>query len=77
MQQETKNPSAKVFSWTLWRYEMPLEQALKVAHDGKVSVTVRASARNGEMQTSALEDLYNVRGLLNNAPHVVSFLLPN
>ena len=44
---EKKPEGAKVFSWTLWKYNMGLEKA---AADGTVSVKVRAIGSDGEVQ---------------------------
>ena len=43
---ENKAADAKVFSWTLWKYEMGPEM---VAADGTVKVKVRAIANDGEV----------------------------
>jgi len=67
---EEKAPGLKVFSWTLWRYKMPLD---KVAADGTVSVEVRAIGSDGEVQDSKIEDMYNVRGIMNNALDTLNF----
>ena len=67
---ENKAEGLKVFSWTLWRYSMPLS---KVAPDGTVSIEVRAIANDGEVQDAKLEDMYNVRGIMNNALDTLSF----
>ena len=39
----------------------------KAAADGSVKVKVRAIGSDGEVQESRIEDLYNVRGILNNS----------
>jgi len=41
---ENKAPNSKVFSWTLWKYDMGPE---KVTADGSVKVKVRAIANDG------------------------------
>ena len=64
---EKKGPNAKVFSWTLWKYDMDPSKVVPAA-DGSIKVQVRAVGNNGEIQESRLEDMYNVRGLMNNAP---------
>ena len=43
---EKKPAGAKVFSWTLWKYDMAVAKA---AADGKVSVQVRAIGCDGEV----------------------------
>ena len=45
----------------------------KAAADGSVQVKVRAIASDGEVQDSKIEDMYNVRGLLNNSCDVLHF----
>jgi len=49
---------------------MPLD---KVGTDGKVSVEVRCIGNDGEVQDSKIEDMYNVRGIMNNAFDAVNF----
>lgn len=76
LQMETKkNADAKVFSWTLWRYRLKVVDALEIVRDGSIKVRVRAVDSEGETQTADIKDLYNVRGLLNNSPHSISFKL--
>ena len=67
---EEKAPGKKIFSWTLWKYDMPLS---KVAADGTVKVICRAIGNDGEIQDSSIEDMYNVRGIMNNACDEVFF----
>ena len=43
---EPKEEGLKVFSWTLWRYDMPLS---KIGADGTVNMEVRAIANDGEV----------------------------
>jgi len=65
-----------VFSWTLWRHTISLEEATLLANKGIVKVMVRAIASDGEVQTAEIKDLYNVRGILNNSNHIITFRLP-
>ena len=67
---EDKRPGAKVFSWTLWSYDM---DPSKATADGSVKVKVRAIGSNGEVQENRIEDLYNVRGILNNSNDMLHF----
>lgn len=62
-------PSGKVFSWTLWKYKLDTSQ-LK---GKKVSVKVRAHDSLGNVQDGDIKNLYNLRGILNNAPHEINF----
>ena len=39
----------------------------KAKADGSVTVKIRAIGSNGEVQENRIEDLYNVRGILNNS----------
>ena len=47
----------------------------KAAADGKVSVQVRAIGCDGEVQDSKIEDMYNVRGIMNNALEDITFTM--
>ena len=67
---EEKSADKKVFSWTLWKYQMPVD---KCNSDGSVRVEVRAIGSDGEVQDSRIEDMYNVRGIMNNAYDVCDF----
>lgn len=69
---ETKAPGQKVFSWTLWKYEMPLD---KIKPDGTVRVECRAIGSDGEVQDHDIKDSYNVRGIMNNFNDELSFRL--
>ena len=73
---EQKSSDAKVFSWTLWRIKVPVEYLRSHMTKDTVSLQVRAVARDGEIQSSNIKDLYNIRGVLNNANHKVNFKLP-
>jgi len=46
MKEEGRAAGLKVFSWTLWRYKMPLS---KLRADGSVTVEVRAIGSDGEV----------------------------
>lgn len=48
---ENKESGKKVFSWTLWRYFMPLQH---VGEEGRVKVEVRAIANDGEVQDALI-----------------------
>lgn len=61
---EEKPAGQKVFSWTLWKYNMPLD---KVGADGSVKMECRAIGSDGEVQDADINDMYNVRGIMNNA----------
>ena len=67
---EEKAPGKKVFSWTLWKYDM---DSSKVGADGTVNVVCRAIGSDGEVQDTKIEDMYNVRGIMNNAHDTLSF----
>lgn len=47
-----------------------------MARDGALKVKVRAVASDGEVQMAEVKDMYNVRGILNNANHSITFSLP-
>ena len=65
---ENKEPGKKVFSWTLWKYNfLPNFDKSDTPHE--VNVIVRATANDGEIQNTKMEDMYNIRGIMNNVPH--------
>ena len=66
---EKKAPNKKVFSWTLWRFKLDTSQ-LK---GDSVTVMVRAIGSDGEVQQYDIRDLYNIRGIMNNSHHKVSY----
>ena len=45
----------------------------RVGTNGKVRVECRAVASDGEVQNARIEDMYNVRGIMNNAFDVTEF----
>jgi hypothetical protein len=55
---------------------MPLDKLNKFKKGDEVTVQVRAIASDGQVQNSTLQDLYNIRGICNNANHIVKFKLP-
>ena len=57
-------PSGKVWSWTLWRAQLDISN-----RRGDLDVMVRAYDSKGNRQDSKIENLYNLRGIMNNAPH--------
>ena len=67
---EDKAPGKKVFSWTLWKYDMGPEM---VKPDGSVEVKCRAIGSDGEVQDATIDQMYNVRGIMNNAFDIVKF----
>ena len=76
MEQKDTKGGAKVFSWTLWRFTASVKFFQAYEKDGNVNLQVRAIASDGEVQNSNIEDLYNIRGILNNANHEINFKLP-
>lgn len=69
---EDKPAGLKVFSWTLWKYTLDTSSIR-----GKVSVMARATDSKGNSQDKPLQELFNLRGILNNAPHEVEFTINN
>jgi hypothetical protein len=63
-------PSGKVFSWTLWKFKLDTSKI-----QGKISIRVRAIDSKGDFQDGDLANLYNLRGILNNAPHEINFIV--
>lgn len=55
-------PGQKVFSWTLWKFEVT---------NGCLSPMVRAIDNQGTIQDGKIENMFNVRGLLNTTPHTI------
>jgi sulfite oxidase len=55
-------PGKKVFSWTLWKFEVT---------NGCLNPMVRAIDNTGSVQNGKIENMFNVRGLLNTTPHTV------
>ena len=60
----------RVFSWVLWDSEV---DPRKHAKDGKMRVTVRSIDKDGNTQDKKVEDIVNIKGMLNNAPHTIEF----
>lgn len=65
---EDKPDGKKVFSWTLWKYNLDTSRTR-----GDIQVQVRAVDSKGNVQDGEISKLYNLRGILNNAPHVINF----
>jgi hypothetical protein len=42
---------------------------------GKVRITVRATDKEGTTQDKKIEEIVNVKGLLNNSPHTIEINL--
>ena len=43
------------------------------AQDGKIRVTVRCFDKEGNTQDKKVEDIVNIKGMLNNSPHTIEF----
>ena len=71
---EDKEKGKKVFSWTLWKYNYT-PNFEKADRFHSVSVMIRATASDGEVQDKTIEEMYNIRGLMNNVPHKVKFFV--
>lgn len=61
---EEKPAGMKVWSWTLWKITVDTS-CLR----GDLNLKVRAYDSAGNMQNGDIKDLYNLRGIMNNAPH--------
>jgi Mo-co oxidoreductase dimerisation domain len=64
-------PKGKVFSWTLWKASIDAKDFV----DSQAVVQVRAVDSKGKVQDGDIKKLYNLRGILNNAPHQVQFTI--
>lgn len=70
--QEKKDAAKnKVFSWTLWKYDIDVKHLKD--NKNEISVTVRSYDSTGNKQDKNMDELYNLRGLLNNSPHNIKF----
>ena len=58
-------PSGKVFSWTLWKATIDAKHLV----NQQVVVQARAVDSQGKVQDGDITKLFNLRGILNNAPH--------
>lgn len=59
-------PDQRVFSWVLW--ELKLEDATRFAdNEGRVRATVKCTDAEGTTQDKTVEQLANLKGLLNNS----------
>lgn len=59
-------PDQRVFSWVLW--ELRLEDATRFADkEGRVRATVKCTDAEGTTQDKTVEQLANLKGLLNNS----------
>ena len=70
---EDKKPGQKVFSWTLWKYDIDLS-GLKEG-ENTPSPMVRAISNDGKVQDGEWKDQFNARGILNNTPHTININL--
>jgi sulfite oxidase len=59
----------KVYGWTIWEYNYELKDK------GAKSIWVRAEDSMGNIQPLTSDDIWNVRGLMNNAVHKVKINL--
>ena len=71
VEKENKDKESKVFTWTLWNYKVKVEGKLN-DQENKIKARVRAFDSTGHKQEAKLQELYNIRGLLNNSPHEIT-----
>jgi sulfite oxidase len=62
------NSKNKSYGWTLWEYNLNTNNL----NIGEISIMVRAEDEDGNTQPSKCEDIWNVRGLMNNSTHEVN-----
>lgn len=67
--EEIKPDNSKVFSWTLWKYQIKLSQ---FENSDEITPMVRAITSDGEVQKGEWKDMFNVRGLFNTTPHKIT-----
>mmetsp|Transcript_18969 Transcript_18969/g.29096 ORF Transcript_18969/g.29096 Transcript_18969/m.29096 type:complete len:139 (-) Transcript_18969:90-506(-) len=78
---ESKPNSQKVYSWTLWRYTIDLDNVqmseLKTNEKGEsvLRPMIRAIDNKGGIQKGEREEMFNLRGLLNTSRHAIEIVL--
>ena len=68
---EEKNPSLRVYSWVIWEHRINVLDY--ISKDNVVKVTVKATDTEGTTKDKTLEEINNLKGLLNNSPHTIEF----
>jgi len=66
---EKREPGKNCYSWTLWKYKLAISEADSQAFN----VLVRATDNNGKMQVGDIKTDFNLRGIMNAAPHEIDF----
>lgn len=72
VQKEEKAPGSKVFSWVLWEHKVNLLEHMNPATN-TVTVTCKCYDVEGNTQDKTMEEINNLKGLLNNTPHTIEF----
>lgn len=74
-QREEKEPGDKVFSWVLWEHTIDVRTFLAQGNQthGTVRATCKCTDSEGTTQDKTIEQILNVKGLLNNSPHTIQF----
>ena len=74
-QSEKKEHGTKVFSWVLWEHTIDVRNFLdsKDQKEGSVRVTCKCTDTEGTTQDKTIDQIINVKGLLNNSPHTIEF----
>ncbi len=72
---EQKGPGAKIFSWVLWEHNIDVREFLNSEEKAKgtVRVTCKCTDTDGTTQDKTIDQIINVKGLLNNSPHTIEF----
>ncbi len=63
-------PMSRRWCWTAWRAQVPVPQGLNPGDSFKVAVKAVDDAYNS--QPAKLEDIWNLRGCLNNTHHTIT-----
>lgn len=64
------NDKGKSYGWTIWEHDIKVKDQEK-----KIEIWVRAEDVEGKVQPQSCEQIWNIRGLMNNSIHKVNFNL--
>jgi sulfite oxidase len=67
-----ENHFKKAFGWTLWQHNIEKE---KLNSKDNISISVRSEDRDGNKQPTTSEEIWNIRGLMNNSIHKIKINL--
>ena len=72
VEKENKAPGKRVFSWILWELKIIALEVMDPA-TGKIRVTAKCTDSEGTTQDKTIQEILNLKGLLNNSPHTIEF----